>query len=450
MAKHKLDYELFEYILAYNCTIDEVFTATVIDDLDLNYISNTHIRNYLGIIFDFFQQRQVLPNATEIRSYLSTQDLKDSYKKVVLRFKTLDTKYNYDDLICNTEKYIKERAVWKAVKKTVNDYSDDSTENNIAETFELFNNACNVSLVDDLGFDYLESIDEHIKNLCVDEKYIPTGYRWFDKMLGGGWLEGGRALYMFLAGTNVGKSIFLGNIATKLLEQDKKVLVVSLEMSQEIYSKRISSQTSRIPLKLLREESEQLKLHLKQVKKNNPNAKLIIKEFPPSSISTNTLKAYIKKLINKKKFKPDAIVIDYLTLMLAANPAGSMYEDGKKVAEQARALSYPQFFGCPVISAGQLNRTGMAEANPELDKTGESVGIPQTADAIFMLWQTEAEKELGLINCGIRKSRFGVNFGATAFKIDYDTLAIDEMEDVFGNNALVDMEGVLDRLNSDK
>jgi replicative DNA helicase len=450
MVKHKLDYELFEYILAYNCTTNEIFTATIIDDLDLSFISNTHIRNYLKIIFDFYQQHQVLPSAPEIRSYLSTQDLKDSYKNVVIQFKSLDTKYNYDDLICNTEKYIKERAVWKAVKKTVNDYSDDTTENNIAETYELFNNACNISLVDDLGFDYLENIDEHIKNLNVNEKYISTGYRWFDKMLGGGWLEGGRALYMFLAGTNVGKSIFLGNIASKLLEQNKKILIVSLEMSEDIYSKRISAQISRIPLKLLKEEQEQLKKHLYQIKRNNPSAKLIIKEFPPSNISTNTLRAYIKKLNNKKKFKPDAIIIDYLTLMLAVNPAGSMYEDGKKVAEQARALSYPQFFGCPVISAGQLNRTGMAEANPELDKTGESVGIPQTADAIFMLWQSDAEKELGLINCGIKKNRFGVNFGSTAFKIEYDTLAIDEMEDVFGNNDIVDIENTLNRLNGDK
>jgi hypothetical protein len=128
-----------------------------------------------------------------------------------------------------------------------------------------------------------------------------------------------------------------------------------------------------------------------------------------------------------------------------------MYSDGKSIAEEVRALTYPQNFGCPIISAGQINRTGMAESNPELDKTGESIGIPQTADAVFSLWQTEAEKELGILNFGIRKSRFGVNFGKRAFRIDYDTLAIDEMEDVFSNtDSIQATDNLLDRLSKKK
>lgn len=174
---------------------------------------------------------------------------------------------------------------------------------------------------------------------------------------------------------------------------------------------------------------------------------MIVKEFPPSSINSNHIKAYIKKLINKLKIKPDAIVLDYLTLLIANIQSGSMYSDGKSIAEEVRSLTYPQNFGCPIISAGQINRSGFGDANPELDKTGESIAIPQTADAVFSLWQTEAEKELGILNFGIRKSRFGVNFGKRAFKIDYDTLAIDEMEDVFGNtDAIQDTDNILEKL----
>ena len=443
----KLDYDLFEYIIAFNCTFNDLYTTTIIDIVKPEHISNLNIRTYLNIIFDFYRSNQALPTATEIRTYLNTDELKDAYRDVVLKFKTMDSVYNFDELIANTQQYIKEKAVYLAVKSTVNTFSSDSPKDT-GEILKLFNDACNISLIDDLGFDYFNKIDEHIADIKVVDRYIPTGYTWLNRMLGGGWLEGGRALYMFMGATNVGKSIVLGNVAKKMLEQDRVVLLITLEMSQMVYSKRISTQLSRIPFAKLREETDALAVYLKKFKEEHPNTRLIVKEFPPSSITPNNIKAYVKQLINKLKIKPDAVVLDYLTLLLANTQSGSMYSDGKAIAEQVRALSYPQNFGCPIITAGQINRAGFGEANPDLDKSGESIAIPQTADASFSLWQSEAEKELGVLNCGIRKNRFGVNFGKTAFKIDYDTLAIDEMGDVFSNTESVQQtDDILSRLN---
>jgi replicative DNA helicase len=447
----KLDYDLFEYIVALNCTVNDLYTTTVVDVLKPEYINNLHIRDYLNIIFDFYKTHQTLPNATEIKTYLNTDELKTSYKDVVRKFATLDTVYNFDELIVNTQQFLKEKAVYAAVKSTVNTFTEDSGSQDTEEIFKLFDEACNISLVDNLGFDYFNRIDDHIADLKLVDNFIPTGYPWLDKMLGGGWLEGGRALYMFQGATNVGKSIVLGNCASKLLERGKTVVVISLEMPESLYCKRISSQLSRIPFASLKADTEQLSRYLNSFKQRNPSSRLIMKEFPPSSINANTIKAFIKKLITKMHIKPDAIVLDYLTLLMAITPTGSMYSDGKSIAEEVRALTYPQNFGCPIISAGQINRTGMAESNPELDKTGESIGIPQTADAVFSLWQTEAEKELGILNFGIRKSRFGVNFGKRAFRIDYDTLAIDEMEDVFSNtDSIQATDNLLDRLSKKK
>lgn len=444
----KIDYDLFEYIIAFNCTFNDLYTTTVLDSLKLEYLNNLKVRDYLKIIFDFYQSHETLPNPTEIKTYLTTDDLKESYKDVVLKFKTLDSEYNFDELIVNTEQFIKEKGVYHAVKKTVNKFTDDNEDKNTDEIFNLFESACNISLVDNLGFDYFNRIDDHIQNLAVSDNFIPTGYSWLDKMLGGGWLEGGRALYLFMGATNVGKSIVLGNIAAKLLLQGKTVVLFSLEMPESLYSKRISSQLSRIPFASLKTESENLRKYLYNFRDKNPTSRLIIKEFPPSSITVNNLKSFLKKLYQKQKIKPDAVVLDYLTLMLALQHTGSMYEDGKAIAEQVRSLSYPQNFGCPFISAGQINRIGFGEANPELDKTGESMGIPMTADASFSLWQTPTEKELGVLNMGIKKSRFGVNFGTRAFKIDYDTLAIDEMEDVFSNTeSIQDTDDILTRLS---
>jgi replicative DNA helicase len=430
----KLDHELFEYIIALNCTIDDIYIAAVIDSLKLEFITNKHVRDYITIIFDFYEKHQTLPSATEIKTYLSDSELKESYKNVVLKFKTLDSEYNHDELISNTEQFIQERAVYEAVKTTVNKFTNNDETKDTNEIFNLFNDACNISLIDNLGFDYFNQIDDHIRDLQVADKFIPTGYNWLDKKLGGGWLVGGRALYMFMGATNVGKSIVLGNIAAKACEFGRTTVVLSLEMPEQVYSKRISSQLSRIPFDALSSDTNNLNDYLYNFKRSHSGVKLIIKEFPPSTINANHISAYLKKLVTKKKIKPDLIIIDYLTLLLAIQQSGSMYQEGLDVAEQVRALSYPEFFGCPIISAGQINRSGFEDANPSLDKTGESIGIPQTADAVFSLWQTESEKELGVLNCGIRKNRFGVNFGTQAFRIDYDTLAIDEMEDVFSNN----------------
>lgn len=442
----KLDYELLEYIIAFNCTFNEVYTSSIIDYLKLDFIENTHIRNYIGIIYDFYQNNNKIPNPTELRLYLSTDDLKESYRNVIRKFKDIDTSYDFDELLCNTEQFIREKAVYNAIKKSINSFSEDDKD--IENIYSLFENACNISLVDDIGFDYLNDIRRHVDHLKIQEKCISTGYAWLDKMLGGGWLEDGRALYMFMGATNVGKSIVLGNLAVNMIKQDKTVVLITMEMSEDIYAKRISSQLSRIQISQLKNETEILNNFLNDFKNSHPDSKLIIKEFPPSAISSNNIKAYLKKLEQKYKIKPDAVVLDYLTLLISAKPVGSLYVDNKAVAEQIRSLSYPQNFGCPFISAGQINRSGMTEESPGLENTSDSIGIPMTADAIFVLWQSDAEKELGVIKMGVKKNRFGVNYGSNTFKIDYDTLAIDEMGDVFSNNDTIrDTEDMLNRLD---
>lgn len=433
------DWNLFEYVIALNCTINDIYLATLVDTLKPSHIKNVNVRQYLEIVFDYFRSRKTLPNATELKTYLINDTIKEAYKDVVQTFKTLDTQYNQDELIANTEQYVRERAVFDAIKETVNTYSNPNAEKNPAHTLQLFEQACNISLIDNLGFDYFNRIDDHIDSIKNVEKHLSTGYKWLDKMLDGGWVENGRALYLFAGATNVGKSLVLGNLATKQLEQDRSVLVISLEMSELVYAKRISSQLTRLPIADLRNDTIRLKNQLESFRKSHCNSKLILKEFPPSSITTNNIKAYVKKLVTTTSARPQVLIIDYLTLLLATLQSGSMYSDGKSISEQLRALSYPGMLGLsngiPAISAVQINRSGFQDANPELDKMGESMGITHTADAIFMLWQTEAEKELGVLNFGIRKNRFGINSGKQAFKIDYDTLSIDEMDSVFSNTS---------------
>ena len=449
MTERKIDSDLFEYIIALNCTLNETYLATIVDVLKLEYLKNQNIQQYIGTIFEYYKEHSTLPNTTEIKTRLITDELKKAFKEVVTHFKTLDTTYNQDELILNTEQFLKERGVYHAVKTLVNQISNENELPNTAETLTLFENACNVSLIDNLGHDYFNDCDKHITDLTTVDRYIPTGYKWLDKMFGGGYLENGRALYLWTGETNVGKSVVLGNLAGRVVEQGRTVILITLEMPEMVYSKRISSQLSRIPFNKLKQESDMLKKYIKEYTHGHPGARLIIKEFPPSTINPNHIKAYIQKLINKKKIKPDLVIIDYLTLLESMIPTGSLYADGKAVAEHVRALSYP--FMCPFISAAQLNRSGYDTANPGLKTMGESMAIPHTADAMLSLWCSEAEKELGILNMGMMKSRFGPNFGKQAFKIDYDTLAIDEIDDAFSDTERVqEVDNILSALEDKK
>ena len=196
-------------------------------------------------------------------------------------------------------------------------------------------------------------------------------------------------------------------------------------MSEMMYARRLSSNITSIPLSHLKEESENLK-QIVQTLGQNKKSKIIIKEFPPSTLTPHQLKGYVKKLI-QKGIKIDVIVLDYLNLL--HSPVGNnSYERILYSAQQVRALSYD--LNCPIVSATQLNRSGYNINNPGLETISESIGLATTSDAIISIWQKDEDKELGLINIGISKNRFGPNFGSIALKIDYNTLQITEDDTV--------------------
>lgn len=427
-----VDNELFEYAIAYNCTLDEIYLATIIDALDLSYLTSSGVAEYINILFTYYRARSTLPSPAEIKTYLSTDDLKSAYKTVVTKFKEFDGNFNTEELLTNTERYIRERAVFRAVKDTITEVHKQRGIDS-AKIFQRFESACNISLIDDLGFDYLNQIDDHIADLKRVDAYLPTGYKWLDKMLGGGFLEGGRAVYSWMGATNSGKSIVLGNLAANILKQERTVVVLTLEMPEFVYSKRISSKLTSIPISTLQAETTMLKDQLYKLKNSIPNGRLIIKEFPPHSITCANIKAYLQKLQQQKKIKIDAVVIDYLTLLKAGIKVDGLYESGKCMAEEVRALSYPVNFGCPFLTAMQANRSAYDVEDPGLNTTGESMGIPMTVDFQASVWSTPEDRELGIIKMGIQKSRFGPNFGVQGFRVNYDTLSIDESDDVFSD-----------------
>lgn len=442
MSKLLLNTGYFESIIGHQALTNEYYTSIIVDHINLVHFKDPGVRLILGIVKDFFLKRSALPKASEIKAYLHTEQDKKLFKETLLSFRSLDSKYNIEELVENTEEFIKERGLLEAIKETVDEGAEGKVDH--SEIVKRFENACQVSLVDSLGFDYFNQIDRHISDLKELAEFIPTGWKWVDEKLGGGLAKHGRALYIVAGPTNVGKSIVLGNIAANIAKQGKTVLLVTLEMSEATYCKRISSNLSQIPMADLSTQTETLKSFLVDFKGKNQTAKLIVKEYPPKGITINALKAYIQKLIHKG-IRPDVIVLDYLNLMKATDGDNS-YAQVKDITEQLRALTY--IFRCPIFSATQVNREGY-DGKPELESTSESMGLAHTADVILPIWQEDGDQELGVLKMGCTKNRFGPNHGATSFHIDYPTLTLSEAEDYFnktdGTHAAA-MDGVLDKL----
>ena len=419
-----LDFDYFEKIVIFNALIDQMYLETILEHTNPMFFRDKNIQTVFKVLKDFFIENKIVPNITELKAHL-TEEQKTALKEVSIGFKTIDQNYNKDLLIKNTERFLREKSVLSSVVETSIDVNSGKIDS--AKILKQFEKACGLSLTDNIGMDYLEDIDKHCADLGQVFRTVSTGWKWLDKHLGGGFMADGRALYVFFGQTNVGKSIFLGNIATNILNQDKTVVLISLEMPEQVYAKRISAQLSRIPYNDLKLQVDPLRNFVNQYKIKNNKSKLIIKEFPPKGVTVLNIKSYISKLISKG-IKPDAIIIDYINLIAPAVASQGSYESIKNITEGIRALSYD--FECPVISATQANRAAVNEAQPDMGKTSESMGLSMTVDAQFSIWTEEGDADLGIIHMGIVKNRFGGRELYTHLNIDYETLSLTEPSDV--------------------
>jgi len=418
----KIDLGFFEKVIVYKSLTDEAYLSSIIRFLQPKFFEDKDIRSVFNIIRSFFEERGTIPTRTEIKSHLINDDLKTSFKNVVHQFVDIDKNFNKDELYSNTETFLKEKAVYHTMMEIADEYGKENVDT--SAILQKFDTACNISLTTEMGFNLLKDIDKLVDNISAEVRHIPSGWDWLDERLGGGFLENGRSLYIFTGETNIGKSIFLGNVAVNIANQNKSVLLVTLEMPEIIYAQRLGSNITKVPLVKLKSELPTFKQLMEEHATSIPDACVMIKEFPPSTITPLHLKSYIQQLIHGG-YKFDAIVVDYVNLL--NSPLGTTsYERVKHVTEQLRALSY--IFNCPIITATQSNRSGYSVSDPGLNTISESIGLAMTADAIMSIWQEDQDRELGVIKMSMIKNRFGPNFGRCDMRIDYSTLTITEDE----------------------
>jgi len=235
MKKDKLQIntEFFENIVACQALTNSYYTSLVLDYLNPENFKIPGNKLVIGIVKDFFSKRRTLPTITEIKTYLKKDEEVKLFKDTITSYKQIDVNGNIDELIVNTETFFKERAVYNTVLKIVDDVSNEKSD--YSKFLQWFEKACNITLVNDIGLDFYGDYQKVIKELSAHNETIPTGWEFIDNKIGGGLAKNGRALYLFLGPTNVGKSIFLGNVASNMASKGLTTVLISLEMPEGIF-----------------------------------------------------------------------------------------------------------------------------------------------------------------------------------------------------------------------
>jgi len=415
--------KLEEYILL-TCFKNPAFYNSILDHVKLEYFDNVDVKRILGSTLSFNQEYSKFPNFSELALFSKEKVYKESLKKILIEYKNFQG-VDENILIKKTEEFFRNKSVYLTMLDTAKKFADGEISN--GEILERFQYCCNISLVNDLGFDYFKNIETHIQYLLTEQEKISTGYKWLDDKLGGGFLSQGKALYVIMGGTNSGKSILLGNLAINVLKQNMCVPIISLEMSEQVYAHRLSAGINNIEVDQLKHQVDHLRSSVENFSKRNPDAKLIIKEFPTGALTIAQLDAYLDKL-KKSGYNFNLVFIDYLTLM-QAHTGDNSYERGKCLAEGVRALGYKYGFS-PVVPV-QANREGTDNKMPQLNNASESMAIMHTADFAVSIWEEKEDFETHTKRLGIIKNRFGENNGVKLFEFDTKYLTLKEQDEIF-------------------
>ena len=360
-------------------------------------------------IFSFVEKynelptKEVLSIEVEKRSDIN----EDSFKKVTHLISCLDeSPVENEWLVDTTEKWCRDRAIYLALLDSIAiaDGKDDKKGRDAIPS--ILSDALAVSFDNHIGHDYLQDYEERYEFYHQKEEKIPFDLEFFNKITKGGLPN--KTLNIALAGTGVGKSLFMCHVASSCLLQDKNVLYITMEMAEEKIAERIDANLLNVGI----QDIVDLPKPMFSTKVNNITKKtmgtLIVKEYPTASAHSGHFKALLTELSLKKSFKPDIIFVDYLNICASsryrANANVNSYSYIKAIAEELRGLAVET--NVPIVSATQTTRSGYGSSDVELTDTSESFGLPATADLMFALISTEELEGLNQILVKQLKNRY--------------------------------------------
>ena len=310
-------------------------------------------------------------------------------------------------LLDTTEKWCQDRAVYIAIMESISiiDGKHESLSKNALP--DILSKALAVSFDTNIGHDYIDNVEQRWDFYHAQEERIPFDLDYFNQITKGGLPR--KTLNIALAGTGVGKSLFMCHVAANALTQGRNVLYITLEMAEERIAERIDANLLNVPIDQLENlTKDMLKTKVNNIKMKG-NGKLIIKEYPTGQANTSHFRALLNELKLKRNFVPEIIFVDYLNIcgsarMKAMGGSINSYTYIKAIAEEMRGLAVE--FNVPIVSATQTTRAGFSSSDPGLEDTSESFGLPATADLMFALISTDELQAAGQIMVKQLKNRY--------------------------------------------
>ena len=390
--------------------LNREFLRKVLPFIKDEYFDDTFKKVLFSTLSDYVNRYDANPepNALKIEVEKRRDISEEIYQEVEQFLNNLDRDlYNEDWLIETTEKWCKEKAIYIALMESVK-IADGQDKTRTKDAIpSIMSEALGVCFDDHVGHDYIQDSDERYDFYHRKEEKIPFDIEYLNKITKGGLPN--KTLNIALAGTGVGKSLFMCHMASSVLLQGRNVLYITMEMAEEKIAERIDANLLDIPIQQLNSPlltKEKYSSKLLQLKKKT-QGKLVIKEYPTASAHVGHFKALLNELSLKKGFSPDAIFVDYLNICASARYKGTIvnsYTYVKAIAEELRGLAVE--FNVPIISATQTTRSGFANSDVDLTDTSESFGLPATADLMFALISTEDMEQLGQIMVKQLKNRY--------------------------------------------
>ena len=399
-----------ENIILHNLIKNETYSRKVTPFIQREYFHDRSLRFVFETIHDFIIKYNNLPTKEALYIILDknksiTQEEMKRISNIVEEISANKEQCDAEWLMVETENFCKEKAVYNAIMESIQ-IIDGKTQQSQGSIPDILSKALAISFDVHIGHDYIEDYERRYEFYHTTEKRIPFDLDFFNQITNGG--TPAKTLNIVMAGTGVGKSLFLCHHAANCLKQHQNVLYITCEMAEERIAERIDANLLDVTLDNLRELTKVVYEKKMQNLSAGVRGKLIIKEYPTATANVNHFRFLLDELHLKRKFKPDVIIIDYLNICASARLKSgnniNSYTYIKSIAEELRGLAVE--YNVPIFSATQTTRSGFSNSDVGLEDTSESFGLPATADFMFALISTDELAEQNQIMVKQLKNRY--------------------------------------------
>ena len=397
-----------ETLILKNLLLTEEYPRKVLPFIKQEYFEDRTDQVLFDITHKYFVKYSAVPSVEaltiEVGKISTLSD--DQFKQITQTLESFDKETTeLDWLIDTTEKWCQDRAIYLALMESIKIADGNDQKKSPDAIPSILSDALGVSFDNHIGHDYIDDYEERYDSYHRVETKVPFDLDFFNKITKGGLPS--KTLNIALAGTGVGKSLFMCHVASSVLLQGRNVLYITMEMAEEKIAERIDANLLNVDIQTLAQLPKVMFENKITALSQKTQGKLIVKEYPTASAHAGHFRALLNDLALKKSFRPEIIFVDYLNICTSQrfrNASVNSYTMVKSIAEELRGLAVE--FNVPLVSATQTTRSGYGSSDVDLTDTSESFGLPATADLMFALISTEELEEQNQIMVKQLKNRY--------------------------------------------